>query len=192
MIRVEKNVLSPSLVSKLEATLETMPWFFIENTAYFYKNSNDIFDYSWQHIPYIDGRSNSYLSEFTEMIIQSALHNTGVSFSKLLKVRYGMITALESQRTHQPHVDLTEPHTVGLIYLNDSDGNTVLYNEKYDVNSNLSSVDYYNQVLNSSVTVRETISPEKNKILLFDGHIYHSSSTPVTHTNRIVLNFSFV
>jgi hypothetical protein len=191
MIRIKKNAVSPTLFAELEGRLETIPWFFVENTAYYYGNQNDIFDYSWQHIPFIDGRSNSYLAEFTESIILSALDNSNISFTKLLKVRYGMITALETQRIHQPHVDLLEPHTVGLIYLNDSDGDTILYNEKYDVDSALSSSDYYSQILNNTVTIKETFSPEKNKMLVFDGRMYHSSSTPSKHSSRIVLNFSF-
>ena len=68
------------------------------------------------------------------------------------------------------HTDTTYPHWVCLYYVNDSDGDTILYDD------------------NGKEIKR--ISPKKGRIVFFDGTIEHSAGVP-TQTNRIVVNIAF-
>jgi hypothetical protein len=180
MLDIKENIIDNVLFDQLKRELNYLPWFFIENTAYGLNPSN-IFDFSWQHIAIIDSNDNSYFSGFTRKLIQSILDNQKIKYERIIKARYGLITALPNRVIHAPHVDLTEPHQVGLIYLNDSDGDTYFFNAD----------DYFNLKYKDNIDIMKTVSPKQNRLVLFDGSIFHSSSSPNKVSHRITLNFCF-
>ena len=71
---------------------------------------------------------------------------------------------------HNAHVDSKDPHIVALYYVNDTDGDTFFFDD--DLN----------------VVHRET--PERGKMILFDGSIKHSSSSP-SKDIRYTLNINY-
>ena len=79
-----------------------------------------------------------------------------------------------------PHVDHVEEskYINILYYLNESDGDTVFFNE------------YFNGDLPERVTVKERSSPFENGLVAFDGHQYHASSNPINFRDRITLNWT--
>ena len=70
-----------------------------------------------------------------------------------------------------PHNDLDIPHWVCLYYANDSEGDTIFYNEN-------------NEVI-------KQVSPKKGRIIFFDGSIDHTGSSSV-NTVRALVNFNFI
>jgi len=68
------------------------------------------------------------------------------------------------------HVDLPFPHLVCLYYVNDSNGDTLFYND--------------------DKKIVKRVSPKKGRIALFDGSLYHSSGQP-NQNERIVINICF-
>ena len=190
MLDIKENIIDNVLFDQLKRELNYLPWFFIENTAYGLNPSN-IFDFSWHHIAIINSNDNSYFAGFTRKLIQSILDNQKIKYERIIKARYGLITALPNRVIHAPHVDLTEPHQVGLIYLNDSDGDTYFFDADYDYTSSLSSSDYFNLKYKDNIDIMKTVSPKQNRLVLFDGSIFHSSSSPNKVSHRITLNFCF-
>lgn len=81
-----------------------------------------------------------------------------------------------------PHIDITggDPEKLKtlLYYVNDADGPTTLYNERYSERK----ID--------SLTIKEEVHPAANKAVLFDADRYHCSCTPV-NSKRIVINIIF-
>ena len=76
-----------------------------------------------------------------------------------------------TQTLSTPHVDMLSPHWVLLYYVNDSDGDTILYNKnKEEI---------------------KRVSPKKGKAIFFDGSIYHSAGIP-KNSHRAVINFNFI
>jgi len=69
------------------------------------------------------------------------------------------------------HVDLDFPHWVFLYYVNDSDGDTILFNSQEEE--------------------IQRITPEKGKALFFDGSIQHCGSQP-SKNHRSIINFNFL
>jgi hypothetical protein len=69
------------------------------------------------------------------------------------------------------HVDKEEPHLVGLYYVTDSDGDTILYED-------------------DEVTEIQRITPKKGRMAFFDGSIKHCSTRPAKST-RSIINFNF-
>lgn len=71
-----------------------------------------------------------------------------------------------------PHIDLEFPHLVFLYYVNDSEGDTIFFKDS------------------TCTEVIEQVTPRKGRVALFDGSIYHCSSSP-TRNPRSVINVCF-
>jgi hypothetical protein len=73
--------------------------------------------------------------------------------------------------------------------VNDSDGDTFIFNETYDEVSLERSVDF---TRDGKFTTARRISPKKGRMIGFDGKHYHASMHPVQSSHRIAIAFSFV
>jgi hypothetical protein len=83
-----------------------------------------------------------------------------------------------------PHLDKHDnrPYKVCLYYVNDVDGDTVLYKQTA---SNSTPEDIKAGKLDEA----ERISPKKGRAIVFDGDIYHRASRPTTDL-RCVINYN--
>ena len=89
-----------------------------------------------------------------------------------------MTVATSEQVIHDPHVDINEiPNITTIYYVSDSDGDTVIYNETQK---------------SDNYTVMDTITPKKNRLLIFDGSHYHTGHSPMKHQNRVLINSNFL
>lgn len=71
-----------------------------------------------------------------------------------------------------PHVDShTRKHFVAIYYVNDSDGDTILFNKDN--------------------TEKIRVTPKKGRFVVFDGDILHTGSHPIISTKRAVVNYNF-
>ena len=73
---------------------------------------------------------------------------------------------------------MLDPHYAGILYMNDSDGDTVIFKET-------------EEQLDGNYEPIYSLSPKKNRLLLFDGSYYHTGHSPSNHNNRILLNFNY-
>lgn len=96
------------------------------------------------------------------------------------RVRAGMFFSNGYSGIHFPHVDYYSPHKTMLYYVNDSDGDTILFNEKFDENNK-----------NPSLSIMQSVSPKMGRAIIFDGLRYHSSSVPEKAKKRLTININF-
>lgn len=110
--------------------------------------------------------------------------------NKLLRARLDMVTYTgEKQQIHNPHIDYRGKNIKGksiVYYINETDGDTILYKEKID--ENFGPYDKITDNLNVEITV----SPKPNRLLIFDGDIIHTGCSPIKHQKRIILNGNVV
>jgi len=113
-----------------------------------------------------------------------------IPFTALLRIRLGLFprTMLDVPH-HNPHVDFYQPHQNALYYVNDADGDTVVFNETYDDVSQEQSVLHTKE---GRFTVGRRISPKKGRMIGFDGRHYHASMHPMKASSRIAIAFSFL
>lgn len=71
-----------------------------------------------------------------------------------------------------PHIDINYEHLVCLYYVNDSDGDTFLFDK-----------------IDNELKIKKRITPKKGRVLLFNGNRYHASSGP-TNGIRCIINFN--
>ena len=86
--------------------------------------------------------------------------------------------SLSKNLYHPPHIDDYNEHWVMIYYINDTDGDTYIFNETYDGTE-------------KQLTINRCISPEKGKFVVFNGKYFHSSSSPKKSTIRSVININF-
>ena len=158
-----------------------MPWFVSDTTTDNYDGDDNTEDFpQLTHCIYdvmYNGEGNSKLAE----PIMRDLKNE-FDIKKFIRIKLNLL--LKSNQTvgkwHIPHVDQDIPHKVCIVYLNQSDGDTVLFNEQYEQGVN-----------KTEFSVQHRITPEEDKALLFDGKQYHASCSPVKSSKRVVLNVDY-
>ena len=116
-------------------------------------------------------------------LIQRGCYELKFNIEKIERC-YGGIHALIRKKNKKDgiHVNNIVPHLVMLYYVNDSDGDTILYNKKLDDVPYV--INYPDECCDLEVVHK--ITPKKGRILFFDGRYYHCSSTPSKNIRCII------
>jgi len=85
-------------------------------------------------------------------------------------------------RNCNTHVNREVPHLVMLYYVNDCDGDTILFDKT--INDIPFDVQYPDEYCDLKIVHR--ISPKRGRILFFDGITYHAPSTPINSIRCII------
>ena len=101
----------------------------------------------------------------------------------LERVRAGKFIKTKNFGIHRPHTDYFTNHYTLLYYVNNSDGDTFLFNQIAETS---------NPVYPDKMTLKNRISPKMGRAVLFDGLIYHSSSSPIINDERIAININLM
>jgi hypothetical protein len=91
------------------------------------------------------------------------------------------------QRAHADDMELSSYDSTGYIgnrktllyYVNNSDGETIIYNEKYEGKPI------------GKLTVKQRITPVKGRAVLFDANQIHSACIPTEKKYRLIINCVF-
>jgi len=112
-----------------------------------------------------------------------------LSFHTLLRIRISLFprTMIDVPQ-HNPHVDFYIPHRVGLYYVDDSDGDTFIFQETFEQLGLEESVRY---AAEKKFSLVKRVSAKKGRMIGFDGKHYHASMHPVEHSSRIAIAFAF-
>lgn len=87
----------------------------------------------------------------------------------------GVQVIREKSKICNIHVNQNQDHLVMLYYVNDSDGDTILYDKTLD-DILYDEKKYFDKQYEFNIVNR--ITPKKGRVLLFDGKTYHSASSP--------------
>lgn len=109
-------------------------------------------------------------------VIQAIPHN----ISKLLRVKVNLTTPTPDTTvdSHNPvHVDagIEEDYVIGVYYINDSDGDTFIFNEKKGHQGSLS--------------LKQRVSPKRGRLVVFNGNYLHAGGLP-SKGPRLVMNIN--
>lgn len=92
----------------------------------------------------------------------------------LMRMRVNCVPNTFQNVVQLPHIDSYVPDSWNVVYyLDDSDGDTVIYNER-----TLNDVDYQKYLDKDEFTVCESVSPKKGRAVLFRGDMFHAATTP--------------
>ena len=88
------------------------------------------------------------------------------------------MTVLHDHYLHPPHIDIDTPHVASIVYLNETDGDTVIYDHQQE----------WAESYPTDMKVKTTISPKPGRMVLFDGSYVHTGYSPSDHQTRILIN----
>lgn len=81
---------------------------------------------------------------------------------------------LKNNDVDMPHTDTHHNHIVILYYALDSDGDTIIYNEK---------------TKSGNYTIKKRVTPKQGRVVMFDGGLFHTAEQPI-NSSRCIVNYN--
>jgi hypothetical protein len=190
MKNVFQDVWSPYVFNRVRDLITggNMPWF-VCITDYYGQEVNP-YNHKWQHIAYHKDLSQTHVAPYLEMAAGDAISRSGQNIDEIIRIRCSVTGITPENHVADPHVDTDFPHRTALFYLNDCDGDTIMYKEKYDPSKRLDQTQYFKQHVGTA-TLDYTITPQANQMAWFDGLTYHSSNSPTNSAKRYIINVNY-
>jgi len=167
MIKIIENALTPSHQTELRDVLLNwqFPWYYSANTNYATQTPqpDDVPQFTHGFM-----RENTPNSSLVQVPL-AVLDKMGIPTDQILRAKANLVMREPERKTHPPHTDDNKPHIAMIYYVIDSDGDTVFYKGNQEF---------------------QRVGPKAGRAVIFDGAIPHSSSSPVNHRHRLVLNFN--
>lgn len=161
---------------------DNMPWYYTDSASGVYGNydtDNVQIKDSVQFVHPIadDNVGHSELFSLVLPIVWFLEKASGLELVNVLRMKANCLTRDgEGDHYNPPHVDVVDSGYYSLIYyVNDSDGDTVLFNEFHNHGHN-------------NLTELARITPKQGSALLIPSHLFHSSSCPIETRKRMVIN----
>jgi hypothetical protein len=107
----------------------------------------------------------------------------GLRKDQCMRARAGLFFKHPDHSPHPCHVDAKLPHTTAVYYVNECDGDLVIYNETYK------SHPWTAPLVPTEIN---KFHPAQGKLVVFDGAHYHSSSYPTKKSMRLAITFNFL
>lgn len=196
-----ENIVPLSYQDAIEERMQGVnhfPWFLLEkighkdydNLTYVDKNVTD--SSGFYHMIYDENISQSAYYDFFRAILEFYTEKTGREIERILRIRARYthpVPGHTEEKYAAPHVDYNSEidYTTIVYYVNDSDGDTILFNKKFNP-----SKEEYMPVIEDRLETKFRYTPAKGNALIFSGHRYHSGNYPINSHNRIVINFDFI
>jgi len=90
---------------------------------------------------------------------------------------------LKDRSLDAPHIDADRDHLVILYYVNDSDGDTVIYKNKFTG---------YNEIPKfNELEELKRVTPKAGRVVMFNGRHYHTAQQP-EHNVRCIINYNVI
>ena len=169
------------------------PWYFIEDvTSALDSDSQHRPALAHQYVTYRDMDEMEKFDDYTPGYIESELHSLFIPLLQraCFKLGIGKVNALQGRSFLQfplrlkdktvdtPHIDLeTIRHFVVLYYVCDSDGDTIIYNEREE---------------SKTYTIKQRVTPKQGRVVLFDGGLMHTAEQPINSNVRCIVNYDLI
>ena len=81
------------------------------------------------------------------------------------------------------HIDIYDDNEanidfiVALYYVIDSDGDTIIYNERI-------------KDPEGKYTIKSSVTPKQGRMVIFDGGLYHAAKQPINSNTRCIVNYN--
>jgi hypothetical protein len=123
---------------------------------------------------------DSNYSSFIEPMLLQILEVANCDL--IFRARADMVTWSGGKDFIYPaHIDFPFPNVATIFYVNESDGDTIFYNERVGDVANYKDLKIYDRV-----------SPKANRLVLFDGDLLHTGSSPTKFKQRILINSNYI
>ena len=174
---------APPTIDKVE---DPFPWYYISDiTDDEFANGDTFqgrFGFTHQYVTPEDGIVSDFHNLFSGLI-KNSCKKLNMKEIDVLNGRSFLSTPtnIPKDDVDSPHVDMIVPHFVMLYYVCDSDGDTLIYNEKTKF-----AACYPDSEM--KFTLKKKVSPKQGRVVLFDGMHWHTAQQP-NHNLRCIVNY---
>ena len=169
-MKIIENVLNKATQEQLKNfILSTFPWYYVNDVTF--KDSGN-YTPAFGHTFIEDGKAISEQANMLDLFRHVVKGN-------IVQARAFLQLPLNKKLISKKdplHIDRDEPHTVFIYYLLDSDGDTIIYNERKE---------------SETYTIKQRVTPKQGRIVIFDGGLYHTAEQPLNNT-RCIVNLSLI
>lgn len=171
-----ENKFSEKYINMIEESCIQSPWNYSSNITYNDPNYKHIVDGC---VSEFDKKTCQYW--LYQYLIYKSFEQINFDVKKIIRIRKRLTfpNNLLYNIPYQPHIDHHFEHLTLLYYVNESDGDTYIYNEKFTRESGAL----------KNFSILKKINFKKGRVAIFNGMNYHASSLS-SKNNRIVLNIN--
>jgi len=186
-LEVFDDIIDKSLQEKIKSTLFTdnFPWFFVDDVTTDTINSQS--RPAFFHKFYDNFENNSEYAWITEKIISSVIDKFKLKITQIIQSRTFLQLPLNDIEglVDNAHIDSSRSHLVVLYYVMDSDGDTIIYDKKWE-----RGIQDLNSEETKKMIIKKRVTPKQGRVVVFDGKYWHTAEQP-THnksSKRCVIN----
>jgi hypothetical protein len=125
--------------------------------------------------------STSFIFDLIKPMFASIPSAFDIEIESIFRARLGFFIPNGQSGSHYPHVDYSFDHKVLLVYTEDSDGDTIIYDYKTEKEGD---VPFF-----EDVKELKRITPKQGRVVVFDGLYWHTAEQPKKDV-RCILNFN--
>lgn len=177
---IDDNFLSIEEIYAIKKEFYRLPAIFSPFTVGVPENDlpkvTDTYSNRFMYCSYPD--KENFTHELSMRILDKFCRKHNIDYDEVKRTRSNTTFLCNEKRPSMPHVDAEYNHLALIYYVNDSDGDTLLYRNKY------------NKIEDNEMIVEHRISPKAGRAVLFDGNSYHSFCYPNINETRSVLNIN--
>jgi hypothetical protein len=167
------------------------PWYYINDVTMPGYGSNA----GLAHVAYDHGYPPSEWYPFIKPLVYSITEVLGQPLKELFRIRVGFLSKFNDPgyNYNTPHVDFLWPHYTACYYVNNSDGDTILFDQQLEevgMSINESTINEYTDRTTFTEVARAT--PKKGRVCIFNGQRFHASTKPKDHDRRLVITVNFI
>ena len=170
------------LMGEFQYKKEDFPWYYIEDvTAAGDPGNQRRRALAHEYVGYVDGEKiGKKLSIFHHLflpMLKDVCRRMNIKNINVLQGRSFLQfpLRLKDRSVDTPHIDIhNKEHLVALYYVCDSDGDTIIYNEREEL---------------GTYTIKQKVTPKQGRMVLFDGSLYHTAQQPLNNV-RCVVNYN--
>ena len=131
----------------------------------------------------------SYLHDMLVPMIDASCKSIDYNYRYIIQGRSFLQLPLKglSDQLDINHVDRKENHLVILYYVKDSDGDTIIYQNRYQNK-------YYSVMFpekEEETKELKRVSPKQGRVVIFDGAFYHTAEQPQKDV-RLIINYNVI
>jgi hypothetical protein len=172
-----------------------LPWYYTPQTT-----SDKFPQLSHGMLSRKDDRPLSQYFDFFNEIVYTTLRGLDIEYSGCIRACLNMTYHIPGYEFFDPHVDNYDTHYSTILYLNESDGNTVIFDAEHEegkgdeiyVNGHEYKLDngtlYHENIdwKNHPLPIKHEVEPEFGKMLIFNGKYLHSLRPPSPGKLRVI------
>ncbi len=172
-------------------TTTDLVWTFEKNITGHYGGKQDKY-YPANVLPKIKLK-NHFIDSLINKIQVNATNKLNLNFIENYRYKINWTKPLDF--TYNPidllHVDSHLQHIAMVYYVNNSTGDTHIYDNKEGNNVEVYQKYSNNNINYSNLKLIEKVSPKMGRVVIFDGGLHHHAEYPQSG-DRFIINFNFV